>query len=31
MVGMTYAVDVEEQDPATVAHDFLLEKGLISE
>jgi len=31
MVGMTYAVDVEEQSPATVAHDFLLEKGLISE
>ncbi len=31
MVGMTYAVDVEEQSPATVAHDFLLGKGLISE
>lgn len=29
MTGMTYAVDVEEQSPADVAHDFLLSKGLI--
>ena len=29
MVEMTYAVDVEGRDLETVAHDFLVRRGLI--
>lgn len=31
MVSMTYAIDVERQDVDQVAHDFLVERGLLEE
>ena len=30
MVEMTYAVDVEGWDLETVAHDFLVQRGLLA-
>ncbi|MGH2119499.1 glycine betaine ABC transporter substrate-binding protein, partial [Aerococcus sp. L_32] len=31
MIQMNYAVNVEGQEPSQVAHDFLVDKGLIGE
>ena len=30
MVSLTYAVDVEGKDVTQVAHDFLVERGLLN-